>query len=351
MTRLEADDETEEPLLRGGSRSARHETRGASGRGSTGSRQRLPGPTPPPAPIRFIPLDTDAAPGRTATDPFRSVHDRDEVLGAMAALDADQRLVVVLHYWADLTLQDVADRVGWPIGTVKSRLHHALERMRRRWARGSRSRGRSADDRRSRAPAARRVRRARLPLAPPSLARLLAELAIEPAANPSAAPRRGWPLFAAATSRSSSWRLAGRDVPAATAPTNSGPGPPPSTSATPSSTPNSSRRRARRHRLTARTDSGLRGRRTQTALAGPDRPSADRAARLLDRSNRVHSCAYQYHSDTNLEGYCHDGEYGITQLNEPILRTVNAPAGAAQWSVSPTGIPEALASRCSNCRS
>ena len=87
--------------------------------------------------IRFIPLDTDAgAEGRTATDPFRSVHDRDEVLGAMAALDADERLVVVLHYWADLTLQDVADRVGWPIGTVKSRLHHALERMRRRLGEG-----------------------------------------------------------------------------------------------------------------------------------------------------------------------------------------------------------------------
>jgi RNA polymerase sigma-70 factor (ECF subfamily) len=64
-------------------------------------------------------------------DPFRSVHDRDEALRAMAELDDDQRLVVVLHYWADLTLQDIATRVGWPIGTVKTRLHHGLERMRR----------------------------------------------------------------------------------------------------------------------------------------------------------------------------------------------------------------------------
>ena len=59
----------------------------------------------------------------------------------MAALDDDQRLVVVLHYWADLTLQDVAARVGWPIGTVKSRLHHGLERMRRRLGEGIAERG------------------------------------------------------------------------------------------------------------------------------------------------------------------------------------------------------------------
>lgn len=90
--------------------------------------------------IRFIPLD--AGSGSTSTaDPFRAIHDRDEVLGAMAALDDDQRLVVVLHYWADLTLQDVAARVGWPIGTVKSRLHHGLERMRRRLGEGIAERG------------------------------------------------------------------------------------------------------------------------------------------------------------------------------------------------------------------
>jgi RNA polymerase sigma-70 factor, ECF subfamily len=80
--------------------------------------------------IRFIVL-TDAAAGRS-TDPFQVVLDRDEVLRAMNHLDADQRIVVVLHYWAGLTLTDIAARTGWPVGTVKSRLHHGLERMRRR---------------------------------------------------------------------------------------------------------------------------------------------------------------------------------------------------------------------------
>jgi RNA polymerase sigma-70 factor (ECF subfamily) len=64
-----------------------------------------------------------------ARDPFHELLDRDETLRAIGILDDDQRLVVVLHYWSDLTLAAIAERTGWPIGTVKSRLHHALRRM------------------------------------------------------------------------------------------------------------------------------------------------------------------------------------------------------------------------------
>jgi RNA polymerase sigma-70 factor, ECF subfamily len=79
--------------------------------------------------VRFIPLEEGH--GRPEPgDPFREVLDRDEMLRSMRSLPDDERLVVVLHFWADLTLQAVADRVGWPVGTVKSRLHRALERMR-----------------------------------------------------------------------------------------------------------------------------------------------------------------------------------------------------------------------------
>ena len=78
--------------------------------------------------VRFIALaDGMAGP---ASDQFQSVLDRDEVVRAMRDLDADQRIVVVLHYWGGLTLEGIADRLGWPVGTVKSRLHHARRRMR-----------------------------------------------------------------------------------------------------------------------------------------------------------------------------------------------------------------------------
>ena len=49
---------------------------------------------------------------------------------ALDALDADHRIVVLLRYWQDKTVDDIADRVGIPAGTVKSRLHHALRSMR-----------------------------------------------------------------------------------------------------------------------------------------------------------------------------------------------------------------------------
>jgi RNA polymerase sigma-70 factor (ECF subfamily) len=79
--------------------------------------------------VRLIPLE-DAGGSLVARDPFRAIADRDEVLQAMARLSDDERVVVILHYWDDLTLEGVSARVGWPVGTVKSRLHRALESMR-----------------------------------------------------------------------------------------------------------------------------------------------------------------------------------------------------------------------------
>ncbi len=78
--------------------------------------------------VRFTPLAgmDDLV---SARDPFGAVLDRDEVLARLKLLNPDERVVVVLHYWADLTLVAVAERLGWPIGTVKSRLHRALDRM------------------------------------------------------------------------------------------------------------------------------------------------------------------------------------------------------------------------------
>jgi RNA polymerase sigma-70 factor (ECF subfamily) len=79
--------------------------------------------------VRLIAID-DAGPMPSQRDPFRTVLERDEVLRALDGLDDDLRIVLLLHYWADLTLDAVAARVGWPVGTVKSRLHRGLARMR-----------------------------------------------------------------------------------------------------------------------------------------------------------------------------------------------------------------------------
>jgi RNA polymerase sigma-70 factor (sigma-E family) len=44
---------------------------------------------------------------------------------AIRSLGADQRAVVVLHYLADLPVEEVASLLGIPLGTVKSRLSRA----------------------------------------------------------------------------------------------------------------------------------------------------------------------------------------------------------------------------------
>ena len=55
---------------------------------------------------------------------------RDEVRLALTKLSKDQRRVIALRYGADLTELDIAEVLGWPVGTVKSRLNRARERLR-----------------------------------------------------------------------------------------------------------------------------------------------------------------------------------------------------------------------------
>jgi RNA polymerase sigma factor (sigma-70 family) len=78
--------------------------------------------------VRFIPMADDVDP--PGLDPFQSFIERDELLAGLDRLTADERIVVVLRFWADLPLDAIADRLGWPLGTVKSRLHRALGRLR-----------------------------------------------------------------------------------------------------------------------------------------------------------------------------------------------------------------------------
>ena len=55
---------------------------------------------------------------------------RDEIERGFRALDTDQRAVVVLHFYVGLPLPEVADALGIPVGTAKSRLHRATRAMR-----------------------------------------------------------------------------------------------------------------------------------------------------------------------------------------------------------------------------
>ena len=75
--------------------------------------------------IRILPVD-----GPNGPDPTVSVDDRDALDRAFERLTPQHRAVFVLHHHAGLSLAEVADVVGVPVGTVKSRLHYATRTLR-----------------------------------------------------------------------------------------------------------------------------------------------------------------------------------------------------------------------------
>ena len=75
--------------------------------------------------IRVLPVDGPGGP-----DPMVSVDDRDALDRAFERLTPQHRAVVVLHHHAGLSLTEIADIVGVPTGTVKSRLHYATRTLR-----------------------------------------------------------------------------------------------------------------------------------------------------------------------------------------------------------------------------
>jgi RNA polymerase sigma-70 factor (ECF subfamily) len=52
--------------------------------------------------------------------------DRADVMRALSELPEEQRIVLTLRYLEGLSPKEIAERLGEPRGTVRSRLHHAL---------------------------------------------------------------------------------------------------------------------------------------------------------------------------------------------------------------------------------
>ena len=66
----------------------------------------------------------------TVPDPSTDLADREWVYAAIDRIGIDQRAVIVLHYYLDLPMKEVADILDIPYGTAASRLHRGLEAMR-----------------------------------------------------------------------------------------------------------------------------------------------------------------------------------------------------------------------------
>ena len=75
--------------------------------------------------LRALPMD-----GPPASDGIATLADRDQLERGFRRLTADERAVLVLHHYAGYTLVEIADTLGVPAGTIRSRLHHAHRAMR-----------------------------------------------------------------------------------------------------------------------------------------------------------------------------------------------------------------------------
>jgi RNA polymerase sigma-70 factor (ECF subfamily) len=75
--------------------------------------------------LRLLPSDQPVG-----ADGLSAVVDRDQLERGFRRLSIDHRAVVVLHHYLDLPLSEVAETLGVPEGTVRSRLHHAMRGLR-----------------------------------------------------------------------------------------------------------------------------------------------------------------------------------------------------------------------------
>jgi RNA polymerase sigma-70 factor (ECF subfamily) len=75
--------------------------------------------------LRVLPVDGPAAP-----DQLLSVADRDLLERGFRRLPPDQRAILVLHHYLGFEPSEIAETLGIPAGTARSRLHHAHRAMR-----------------------------------------------------------------------------------------------------------------------------------------------------------------------------------------------------------------------------
>lgn len=75
--------------------------------------------------LRIIPVAGAYDPGD-----YLTIDDRDLLERAFRRLTVEQRAVLVYHHYLGLSISEVAERTGLPLGTAKSRLHHATRALR-----------------------------------------------------------------------------------------------------------------------------------------------------------------------------------------------------------------------------
>jgi RNA polymerase sigma-70 factor, ECF subfamily len=75
--------------------------------------------------LRVLPVD-----GPSAPDDLLGVVDRDQLDRGFRRLTPEERAILVLHHYVGYAPSEIAELLGSPPGTIRSRLHHAHRAMR-----------------------------------------------------------------------------------------------------------------------------------------------------------------------------------------------------------------------------
>lgn len=75
--------------------------------------------------VRLLPID-----GSVGPDEILTVQHRDQLERAFRRLTLEQRAVLVFRHYLGMSIPDIAERLDLPLGTVKSRVHHATAALR-----------------------------------------------------------------------------------------------------------------------------------------------------------------------------------------------------------------------------
>jgi len=75
--------------------------------------------------LRLLPVDGPAAP-----DELLGIADRDQLDRGFRRLTPEERAILVLHHFVGYAPSEIAELLGRPPGTIRSRLHHAHRAMR-----------------------------------------------------------------------------------------------------------------------------------------------------------------------------------------------------------------------------
>jgi RNA polymerase sigma-70 factor (ECF subfamily) len=75
--------------------------------------------------LRILPIESPQAP-----DDFLNIADRDQLDRAFRRLTPEERAIIVLRHYIGYEPSEIAEVLGAPAGSIRSRLHHAHRAMR-----------------------------------------------------------------------------------------------------------------------------------------------------------------------------------------------------------------------------